>query len=331
MTNTDPYARLGGDATHAPPMDLPPVHVQPVGSPLAEAVSDSGEPFAPIPRSLIELNAYRWAGWPGTRRTMWLRHSVVNRLRRAASTLPEGYGLAVFDAWRSPATVRALWNHFYGPGSTLAPGFLADPDDPGMIPPHLTGGAVDLTLTWDGTPLNLGCGFDHFGSDAHADAFESDGRSTVVRQLRRLLHHAMSQAGFCGLAEEWWHFSWGDQLWAARNGTEPVFAAATPWGARPTPTAAEPADIAALELAGRWSAEGDALIGRFRCDSFESAAEFYARVAELAVDLAHHPTWTNTYRDVEVAWTTHDTGGITHLDLVAAGFTAAIFDALHET
>jgi D-alanyl-D-alanine dipeptidase len=25
----------------------------------------------------------------------------------------------------------------------------------------------------------------------------------------------MTEEGFAGHPEEWWHFSWGDQLWAA--------------------------------------------------------------------------------------------------------------------
>jgi D-alanyl-D-alanine dipeptidase len=32
--------------------------------------------------------------------------------------------------------------------------------------------------------------------------------------LRRLLYSVMTDAGFRGIPEEWWHFSIGDQEWA---------------------------------------------------------------------------------------------------------------------
>ena len=36
-----------------------------------------------------------------------------------------------------------------------------------------------------------------------------------ARANRRLLHWLMAEEGFAGHPDEWWHFSWGDQMWAA--------------------------------------------------------------------------------------------------------------------
>jgi len=47
----------------------------------------------------------------------------------------------------------------------------------------------------------------------HTAAFEHTG-SPAVRQNRRLLCHAMHQAGFENLPSEWWHFDYGDRFWA---------------------------------------------------------------------------------------------------------------------
>jgi zinc D-Ala-D-Ala dipeptidase len=126
----------------------------------------------------------------------------------------------VFDGWRSPETIRALFDHFYGPGSTLTPGFLADPDDPDLVPPHLTGAAVDVTLAWQGQALALGCQFDDFSERAWAHSLETPSPTAAPaqepdRSLRRLLHAVMRAAGMVGFREEWWHFSYGDQRWAA--------------------------------------------------------------------------------------------------------------------
>jgi len=32
------------------------------------------------------------------------------------------------------------------------------------------------------------------------------------------LHWVMTEEGFAGHPDEWWHFSWGDQLWAKLTG-----------------------------------------------------------------------------------------------------------------
>jgi zinc D-Ala-D-Ala dipeptidase len=182
--------------------------------------------------------ANRYAGlWPGVPVRTWLRSGVAERLHRAQQALPDGWTLRVWDGWRSPVTIRALHEHFYGPGSTLPPGFVADPNGAG-VPPHLTGGAVDVTATVDGDELWFGTEFDEFVPHAaalwfeRADAAHGPGGaavdSTTVRDRRRTLRAAMASAGFVGLAEEWWHFSYGDEAWAVATGAAALYGATTP-------------------------------------------------------------------------------------------------------
>ena len=59
---------------------------------------------------------------------------------------------------------------------------------------------------------------------AHADAFEREGMDETVRRNRRLLHHAMRQAGFTHYSAEWWHFDYGDGPWARRTHSAPLYA-----------------------------------------------------------------------------------------------------------
>lgn len=194
-----------------------------VGDPLVELVGTD---------RIALLNLYRHDpigganGWAGTDDRVWLRGEVADRVIAVGTSLPDGFGLAIYDAWRSPATVRALYEHFYGPGSTLTPGFLADPDDPAIVPPHTTGAAVDLTLTWRNTALALGTVFDDFSEAAHLRSLEpaataassaTDDQISLGGRLRRLLHRQLAKQGFVAMTEEWWHVSWGDQDWAAVN------------------------------------------------------------------------------------------------------------------
>lgn len=188
---------------------------------------DSTEALAEV-TSLRCLAAYHSVGWAGTDPTTWLRASVAQRLEEVAALLPQRFGLAIYDGWRSIETIRALYGHYYFPGSTLEPGYLAVPDTD-VVPPHLTGGAVDLTLTFDGRPLSLGTPFDEFSRRAHLWSLESDPTAGVAARLRRLLHDAMVALDFEPFAEEWWHYSWGDADWAAARGwTDPVFGPINP-------------------------------------------------------------------------------------------------------
>jgi D-alanyl-D-alanine dipeptidase len=50
----------------------------------------------------------------------------------------------------------------------------------------VSGGTVDLTLSYRGTPLALGTSFDNFDQYAAITAFEE--ADSIVRRLRRLLH-----------------------------------------------------------------------------------------------------------------------------------------------
>lgn len=67
-----------------------------------------------------------------------------------------------------------------------------------------------------------------------------------------------------------------------------------------------------------WTREGDALTRTFRFASFLDAIGFIGRLAPEAEALDHHPELFNVYDRVDVRLTTHDTGGISALDVALA-------------
>lgn len=73
-------------------------------------------------------------------------------------------------------------------------------------------------------------------------------------------------------------------------------------------------------LARGWRlSEGrDAIEKRFVFVDFVAAFGFMARVALRAEAAAHHPDWSNVYRTVDIALSTHDAGGVTALDVSLA-------------
>lgn len=147
------------------------------------------------------------------------RREVADALSAANARLPEGLSLVVLDAYRTKAEQRALIAHYARLGPTE--GFVAAVDEEGPRAPHTTGGAVDLTLKFQGRPLALGTDFDSFLPDAAYAAFEAE--DSVVRRLRRLLAACLGEQGFVGHPLEWWHWSLGDDWWAASRGTAGLF------------------------------------------------------------------------------------------------------------
>ena len=70
---------------------------------------------------------------------------------------------------------------------------------------HSRGSTVDLTLALaDGTPLEMGTGFDYFGSRASHGAPGIGPKETANRAL---LCRFMISSGFKPYAEEWWHYT----------------------------------------------------------------------------------------------------------------------------
>ncbi|HEY5337779.1 MAG TPA: M15 family metallopeptidase [Rhizomicrobium sp.] len=180
-----------------------------------------------------------WRRIDGSVPDLLARSSVAERLAAVNARIkPFDLELYVFDAWR-PRAVQAYFHDVWMPAElqkrnpTLSGDALwhevgrywsPPTTDPSAPAPHSTGGAVDLTLRWiGGDQLWMGSLFDDATAIAHRDHFEiataplgfSD---EEARANRRLLHWLMSDAGFTGYYEEWWHFSYGDQYWAELSG-----------------------------------------------------------------------------------------------------------------
>lgn len=181
--------------------------------------------------SIVTIPAYLLGGWVHARPDQWLRSAVHDRLCAAAESLPDGFGLAVLDAWR-PLELQVELYAAATADPRVPPELIAPPStDPCTPPSHLTGGAVDCTLTVDGTPLALGTGFDDLTALAHIGGIEA--MPGPARALRRLLYWTMHQHGFVVFHAEWWHFEFGTRRWAAVTGST----------ARYGPTAPPPREV----------------------------------------------------------------------------------------
>jgi D-alanyl-D-alanine dipeptidase len=187
-------------------------------------------------RILVEPEYFQ-KGIPGAIEEVYVREGVAQKLVFAASQLPAGYHLLVWDAWRPFSVQQALFDEHCQIVREQFPNFSEEevhrqaetyvsmPSNHILRPsPHYTGGAVDLTLAdAQGRPLSMGTGFDGFTSSSHTRSLEEliekgeyiNEEEQMALYNRRVLYHTMIASGFTNYCEEWWHFDRGNQFWAA--------------------------------------------------------------------------------------------------------------------
>ena len=150
--------------------------------------------------------------------SMLCRYSVAEKLKRVAKKLSEnGLGIYIYELYRSPEQQQMRLRQTYERYKDK----FTDMDElekyvrrctAGVGGGHQTGGAVDLTLCdSNGTPLDMGSEY----PVKCPEMLTSYRLSPMVNERRRLLCNVMRKEGFANYPGEWWHFSYGDQLWAA--------------------------------------------------------------------------------------------------------------------
>ncbi len=150
--------------------------------------------------------------------TMLCRQSVAEKLRRVAKLLfGQGLGIYIYELYRSPEQQRMRLQETYNCYDEK----FSDKDElerfvrrctAGVGGGHQTGGAVDLTLCdSNGIPLDMGSEY----SIKCREMVTSYVLTPIINERRKLLCNMMHNEGFANYPGEWWHFSYGDQLWAA--------------------------------------------------------------------------------------------------------------------
>ena len=65
----------------------------------------------------------------------------------------------------------------------------------------------------------------------------------------------------------------------------------------------------------KWSLDGDFIRRQLVFADFREAWSFMNEVALSAESMNHHPNWENVYNRVDISLSTHDSNGLTQLDL----------------
>ena len=210
-------------------------------------IVESNEPLIEIPLEKFAVESphpYIKLGAPyGEYSPYYLRQGVIERLTSAQNHLCKllpGWRIQIFDAYRPVAVQEFMVNYTFN--QVVQERRLKETEilntqrqeiweevykiwakpslDKNTPPPHSTGAAVDITLVNEyGKIIDMGSPIDELSNRSSPDyyALVDDARSQYYHGNRKLLHSVMEKAGFCRHPKEWWHFSFGDQMWAWLN------------------------------------------------------------------------------------------------------------------
>ncbi|WP_413162351.1 M15 family metallopeptidase [Capilliphycus salinus ALCB114379] len=210
-------------------------------------IQDCHQPLVKIPLEKFAVESphpYQKLGAPyhlsGVDSPYYLRQEVIERLIAAQTQLQSrypGWNILIFDAYRPVEVQQFMVDYTFAETlktRQLKPDLITSEQrqaileevyqfwalpslDPATPPPHSTGAAIDVTLVNHTEKIiDMGSPIDeisprsypnHFAKSDHPDEHK-------YHQNRQILADIMISAGFQQHQNEWWHFSYGDQMWA---------------------------------------------------------------------------------------------------------------------
>lgn len=174
----------------------------------------------------------------------YLKKDVYERLKIASSYLPDEYTLVILDAYRPFELQKELFDKYFKiiekkfhlenyneiDKNNFINKFVSIPNK-NNPPAHTTGGAVDVTLLYNGYYLDLGCKFDEFCNRTYTNYYKDykDLESISIHKNRIILYNSMIKAGFTNLDSEYWHYDYGNKNWADITGENVLFNEMIKW------------------------------------------------------------------------------------------------------
>ena len=183
------------------------------------------------------------APYKGKNEIWKLREEVVKRLIQVNEYLKSrnnSFNLLIYDGWRPIEVQEFMFNRafilecerlnidasvgdmkLYPFIQKQVEKFWAYPSfDESCPPPHSTGGALDVTLVDKcGNIVDMGSSIDQMDEKSKHEYFADieNEEAIIFCNRRNLLKEIMLEFDFVQHPNEWWHFSYGDQLWAWKN------------------------------------------------------------------------------------------------------------------
>lgn len=184
-------------------------------------IRDNGEPLVPV------LSSEKIIVFCLDEKSVLIRKTVLQKLIASSANLPDGFKLKILYGFRSLRVQKKFWEEVClnirqkNPKLTEreveaeARKYSAMPDGKG---PHQTGGAVDVLIT-DANERSLDFGTEYRGL-GNKVPMHSKFITPGQKRSRKMLRNIMQSADFVNYPGEWWHYSFGDQTWAAYTGNK---------------------------------------------------------------------------------------------------------------
>ena len=198
---------------------------------LAVPISDSHEPLV----DLTQQSSIAYGPSPeiaNNQDYIYLRKTVYEKLNQAQGSLPKGLYFCLYEGYRSLALQKMIFDKQYANVKKRHPEWsstqlfaettkLVSPvineDGSKNIPPHSTGGALDVYLIDDhGKAVDMGIHPKDWMQDEGGvlSLTSSTLISTTAKMNRRIMSQALAAVGFVNYPTEYWHWSYGDRYWA---------------------------------------------------------------------------------------------------------------------
>lgn len=163
-----------------------------------------------------------------------VRKTVAEKLYTASNNLPDGIRLVVIEGYRSMEKQQRAWDRKFNVVKSENPNWTDEQINqevglvvarPAGITNHICGGAVDVMLVnQNNEPLDFGTEYapaDEIGR-SKCPMFAED-LTGKQKQNRELIRNVMESVGFVWYPGEWWHYCYGDRMWALYSGRNKCF------------------------------------------------------------------------------------------------------------
>ena len=162
----------------------------------------------------------------------FMRYTVYKKLKEAQRRLPNKIYFCLYEAYRTPELQKQLFDIHFKHIRQLHPSWSVEEcfieatklfspmnhlDGSINIPPHSTGGALDLYLVNQHCePLDMGIHPKDWmqDPDAKISMMHSELISLEAQKNRQHMARALASVGFVNYPTEYWHWSYGDRYWA---------------------------------------------------------------------------------------------------------------------
>lgn len=166
--------------------------------------------------------------------SFFVRKTIAEKLIKVSQILPEGINLILIEGYRTLKSQQELWDKEFQKLRLKNSSWADERIEqyvrlviarPAPLANHHCGGAIDVTLAYtNGALLDMGSPYPNDDTSAGwHNKFQmlSDEIDDEQEENRKILRDAMETQDFVWYPGEWWHYSWGDRMWAVySNQTE---------------------------------------------------------------------------------------------------------------